>query len=84
MRREHLLGFVRREREAVEQARVAYWREVARSGGAAVLLAIADGLRRHVQAHCPAWPDIAEREADLACHVRVSRALSRVRTSNPI
>lgn len=77
---EDLLQLVRRDRGAVEQARATHWREVALNGGAAALLVIADGLRRHVQARCPGWPDETEREADLASHIRVSRALSRVRT----
>lgn len=80
---EDFLRFPRRDRGAVEQARAAHWREVALNGGAAVLLAIADGLRRHVQARFPGWPDETERTADLANHIRVSRALSRVRTPDP-
>lgn len=80
---EDLLHLVRRDRGAVEQARATHWREVALNAGTAALLAIADGLRRHVQARFPGWPDETERAADLANHIRVSRALSHVRTPDP-
>lgn len=82
MEREDLLHFARRDRRAVEQSRAAHWREVALEGGTAALLAVADGLRRDLKARLQGWPDETERAADLACHIRVAEALSRVRSAD--
>lgn len=82
MEREDLLHFARRDRRAVEQSRAAHWRKVALEGGTATLLAIADGLRLDLESRLPGWPEETERAADLACHVRVAEALSRVRSAD--
>jgi hypothetical protein len=78
VKRKDLLDFARRDHELVESWKVAYWADFGRVQGPTALMAIADGLRRHVMAIRPDWPTEADRRADLEAHARVSGALHRV------
>lgn len=79
MRRTDLVDFARRDWAAVEAAKSEDWARRKESIGADRLLAAADGLRRSVARLRPDWPSAAEREADLAAHVELSRRLGTVR-----
>lgn len=46
---------------------------------AAEALAIGDELRRHAMEVLKGWPSEADRQADLAVHIRVSESLRRVK-----
>lgn len=63
---------------AADRVRTAYRVERLRRLGPTESFRVADELRRHVRAVRPDWPDRAEREADLAAHMAVREALSRV------
>jgi hypothetical protein len=66
------------DHEAADRVRTAYWVERLRRLGPAESFRVAAELWRRVRAVRPDWPDRAERDADLATHVAVHEALSRV------
>lgn len=55
-----------------------HWAEVAGQDGADGALRAAEAQRRWIRAVRPDWPTPTERDADLAVHTRVSRALRAV------
>ena len=77
MRNEDIIAFVQRDWDAIAEHKQRYWAENAMT--ADERLRIADELRRHARALHPDWPTRAQREEDLATHVRVGEALRRVR-----
>ena len=83
MTREDILAYARRDWAAVEAAKAADWAERKATMSAGDLLALSDLLRRNVLALRPDWPSAAEREADLAAHVELSKRLRRVRYVPP-
>ena len=78
MRAEDLRRFALRDWESVAALKAEYWVAEKRRLGAEGALRIGDRLREQVRALRPDWPDDAEREADLAHHVRLSQALRSV------
>lgn len=83
MNRSDILAFVRRAWSVAEAEKTAFWAERKRTISAAQAVALGDELHRHARLVRPDWPDAAEREEDLAVHVRISealRAVSRHRT----
>jgi len=79
MTRAEIVAFARRDWAAVEAAKVDDWAERKASMSAGRLLALADALRRGVAALRPDWPSEAERAADFATHVELSKRLHGVR-----
>jgi hypothetical protein len=78
VRAEDLRRFALRDWESVAALKAEYWVAEKRRLGAEGALRIGDRLREQVRALRPDWPDDAEREADLAHHVRLSQALRSV------
>jgi hypothetical protein len=79
MTRADIVAFARRDWAAVDAAKAEDWARRKESIGAERLLAAADRLRRSVAKRRPDWPSAAEREADLAAHIELSRRLGTVR-----
>jgi hypothetical protein len=79
MTRAEILDFVRRDWAAVEAAKAEDWAKRKASMAAGELLAAAESLRRSVARWRADWPSEADREADLAAHVELSRRLRSVR-----
>jgi hypothetical protein len=73
-----ILAFARRDWNAVAESKAAFWAERKRVMTPDEALAVAEGLRRHARALRPDWPDIHERDDDLAVHARVAEALRAV------
>lgn len=73
-----LREYATRERGALVALKSAHWRERKERLGPAEALRVADGLRQWCQLRQPGWPSTAEREADLAVHVRVGKGLRSV------
>lgn len=63
---------------AADRVRTAYWVERLRRLGPTESFRVADELWRQVRALRPDFPDRRGREADLADHVALLKALSRV------
>ena len=78
MRAEDLRRFALRDWESVAALKAEYWVVEKRRLGAEGALRVGDRLREQVRALRPDWPDDAEREADLAHHVRLSQVLRSV------
>lgn len=71
-------AYLNRDRAAVAALRMQHWRDQFAARGPLWALQLADDLRRWYQALHPDWPTEADREADLAVHMRVSAALRSV------
>ena len=71
-------AYMSRDWDAVRVAKDRYWGERIRRLGAAEGLRVGEELRRQVLAMHPGWPSPADREADLAHHVRLGELLRRV------
>ncbi len=80
MKREDTRAFAGRDWAAIADAKAAFWADRKRLMTPDEALAIAEALRQHVLLVKPGWPDAEERAADLADHVRISRALRAVST----
>jgi hypothetical protein len=80
MQREDIRAFARRDWAAIAEAKARFWAERKRSMTPAEALATAEMLRQHALLLKPGWPDAEERAADLALHVRISKALRAVST----
>lgn len=74
----HLREFAGRDWARVEENKRQHWASVDLSPDES--LAVANRLRRHVQAIQPSWPSVAERREDLATHRRLASLLTRVST----
>ena len=76
-------NFLERDWQAVERLKADFWieRKAAMTPGDAIQLA--EELRQYVKNVRPGWPSLAERDADLATHTRVSEALRNVSTHRP-
>jgi hypothetical protein len=72
--RRDLEALLSRGWDAAARSEEAYFRALP----AAEKLRISDELRRSAQMLRPDWPSAPDREADLACHVRVAELLRRV------
>ncbi len=73
-----LVAYARRDWSLLSRANATYWRAWKKKHGAKGSIRMADQLRKQVIASRPGWPSVADRRADLASHVRVAEALSRV------
>ncbi|MPZ17290.1 MAG: hypothetical protein GEV06_05175 [Luteitalea sp.] len=71
--------YMSRDWSAARDAKDAYW--AARIGrlGPSEGLRIADELRRQAIRQRPGWPDLEDRQRDLAAHVKLAELLRRVR-----
>lgn len=78
MNRADIVAYATRDWRAVQEAKERYWAERQPSLTPEETLAIADGLRLHVNALRPDWPSVEDRERDLEVHARVSEALRSV------
>lgn len=78
MTRDEIIAYANRDWELVREAKERYWAERKETLTPEDALAIADGLRRHVQSLRPDWPSAEDRERDLEVHARVSEALRSV------
>ena len=67
--------FLRRDWALISLATAGYWRDWKREHGPAGGIRMADELRRQVIEQRPGWPSEAERDEDLATHLRVAKAL---------
>lgn len=68
---------VARDWAAVRQNKDAYWAERVARLGPGEALRIAQELRSQALLLNPGWPDTSLRDADLACHVRLSALFRR-------
>lgn len=77
MTAEEIREFQARDWRLVERAKSDYWtgREAPISPSA--VLEMTSGLYEYARSLRPDWPNAAEREADLASHVRVTARLTR-------
>lgn len=78
MNRQDILAFVQRDWALLAEAKTRSWIERKRNLSPEQVLNLADQLRQHARAVRPDWPSQAERDEDLAVHVRVSEALRAV------
>lgn len=69
--------YVARDWPAARAGKDAYWCERIARLGPLEALRVADELRRQVLHKNPAWPDAAQRNADLQSHVRLTELLRR-------
>jgi hypothetical protein len=81
--RDDVLAFAHRDWARVAEAKTAFWRERKRILTPAGILAIGEQLRQHARAVRPDWPSTADRETDLAVHLRVTEALRAVSSRLP-
>jgi hypothetical protein len=81
MRAEDLARFARRDWDALAASKETQWLAERMRRGVGWCLAVAEELRLQVKRRRPDWPTAADREDDLATHVRVGSALRRVRYS---
>lgn len=70
-----LREYAGRDRSELVALKAAHWRDRKARLGPAEALRVADAMRRYYLRLRPGWPDEAEREADLAVHIRVGEAL---------
>jgi hypothetical protein len=64
----------REQHEAARDAKMTYWRSL----DVATRIALGDELRRHALKLHPDWPTRAQRDADLAGHIRFIERLEHV------
>lgn len=69
--------YLSRDWESVREAKERYWADRIDRLGPGEALRVADELRRHVMLQVPGWPTAAERDEDLATHIRVAALLRR-------
>jgi hypothetical protein len=74
---EDVQSFVSRDWEAIQRLKTDIWIEQKASMTPTEVLEHADELRRHARIVKPDWPNAAEREEDLATHIRVAGMLRR-------
>jgi hypothetical protein len=75
---EDIRAFARRDWAAVAEAKARFWADRKRTMTPDEALATAEMLRQHARLLKPGWPDLRERDEDLAVHARVSEALRAV------
>ena len=73
-----LREYAARERRALADLKAVHWRDRTALLGGGEALRVADDLRRWFIQQNPGWPSAADREGDLATHIRVGDALRRV------
>lgn len=78
MKTQDLTRFAKRPWQAIGEADAAHWLARKRELGPAEGIRMAAELRALVAVQRPDWPSLAEREADLEMHARVSEALRSV------
>lgn len=78
VREDDLIAYAGRDWAAIEESKRRRWAEQKGRMTAAEALAVGDALRRHAALVRPDWPTAADREEDLAVHVRVSESLRSV------
>ena len=71
-------AFAARDWRLIEQAKQDQWLGQKREMTASEALRLAAGLLQYARAVKPDWPNPAERDADLASHVRIAEILRRV------
>jgi len=82
VRKEDLIAFAGRDWCAIAIHKQQRWAEQKGDMTVADALRIGDELRHHLQTIRDDWPSEADRRDDLACHLRVSEMLRRVKPSN--
>ena len=70
-------SYVSRDWAAARESKDAFWAMRIARLGPIEGLRIADELRRQVARQNPGWPSDAERNSDLAAHIRLSDLLGR-------
>ncbi len=78
---EAIRRFARRDWAALRTAKQDYWIERLRAKGPGALLEVVESLRQSLRAVRPDWPTPAERELDLAHHLRLKRQLDAARNA---
>jgi len=73
----HLRAYAGRPWHLVAAQKRAYWASVRREQGALATFEAAQTLWAHMRQVRPDWPSAADRQADLAHHVALKRALDR-------
>jgi len=81
IRAEQLRSFARRDWALVEELKRSFWIERRKRMPPAEAIRIGDELREQVHGMRPDWPTRAERDADLAAHVRLAELLDRASAS---
>lgn len=76
---DQLRAFASRDWRAIARAKRDHQVRLFREQGPAATVRIARELFAHARALNPGWPSAREREADLAHHVELKRALTSVR-----
>ncbi|MFL5446387.1 MAG: hypothetical protein ACJ78W_17850 [Myxococcales bacterium] len=76
---DHLRAFARRDWAAIARAKREHQARLFREHGPAAMVRIARELFAHARAVNPDLPSQRERDADLAHHVELKRALASVR-----
>jgi hypothetical protein len=79
MNRDDLRSFANRDWRAIARAKREHQVRLFREQGPAATVRIGRELFAHARAVDAAWPSAREREADLAHHVELKRALASVR-----
>lgn len=69
--------YLARDWQAVREIKDEYWAERIARLGPGEALRVAEQLRRQVLAIQPAWPDVAQRDADLQSHIRLAERFRR-------
>lgn len=82
VRKEDVIAFARRDWRAIAALKQERWAQQRSGMTPAEALGVGDELRHHALAIHGDWPTEADRRKDLACHVRVSEMLSRVKSPN--
>jgi hypothetical protein len=76
--REDIRAYAERDWAALAREKLRHSVEQKAGMSAARALAVSEALRRHATCVKPGWPDESERAADLAVHLRISKAFRAV------
>ncbi len=79
MERKHIEAYLNRGWADKEAALGRFWAQRKAEMSVGEIFGLLDDLRVQAQRLHPDWPSEAERQADLATHIRVSEALRSVR-----
>lgn len=78
MNPQHLIDYAQRDWQLLDEKKAEYWRERQHRLGPGEGVRVAEELRRWVRQIRPDWPTPADREADLAHHIRLGEMLRSV------
>lgn len=76
LKRENLLEFASRDRNKSLEQRINHWQSLSISQR----FLLSEALREHMEKYALNWNSEASRREDLLCHVRVSIALSSIKS----